>query len=153
MTKVMPKKELFVRYHLYLNSVPFKKKNCVKCFWPLYFQYLYHLFHMLMSKPFKIWVRFVASKHRKRIHIYQYIREGKGRRCCLGDRFASYLHQDDWKNRMKSSYSSNRPGANHPILSIVLAQNSWYTPKRNIRSNFNNLTNNKKHVLNTIKTK
>ena len=27
-----------------------------------------------------------------------------------------------WKNRIKSSYSSNRPGANHPILPIVRAK-------------------------------
>ena len=34
------------------------------------------------------------------------------------------LYQDDLKNRMKSSYSSNRPGANPPILPIVQVQNS-----------------------------
>ena len=34
------------------------------------------------------------------------------------------LHQDDLKEGMTSSYSSYRPGAIHPILHIVLAQNS-----------------------------
>ena len=34
------------------------------------------------------------------------------------------LHQDDLKKGMNSSYSSYRPGAIHPILQIVLVQNS-----------------------------
>ena len=34
------------------------------------------------------------------------------------------LDQDDLKKRIISSYSSNRPGAIHPILQIVLVQNS-----------------------------
>ena len=49
--------------------------------------------------------------------------KGKDFRCYLGDRLDSVpCHQDERKNRMKSSYSSNRPGANHPILPIVLVQ-------------------------------
>ena len=34
------------------------------------------------------------------------------------------LHQDDLKKGMNSSYSSYRPGAIHPILQIILIQNS-----------------------------
>ena len=65
--------------------------------------------------------------------------EEKSRRCCVEDRIVSIpsraiaiLHQDDLKNRMnilffkssliKPSYSSNHPGAKHPILQIVLVQ-------------------------------
>ena len=34
------------------------------------------------------------------------------------------LYQDDLKTGINSSYSSYRPGAIHPILQIVLVQNS-----------------------------
>ena len=34
------------------------------------------------------------------------------------------LHQDDLKKGINSSYSSCRPGAIHPILQIILVQNS-----------------------------
>ena len=30
-----------------------------------------------------------------------------------------------FKNRMKSSFSSNHPGAIHPIFQFILVQNSW----------------------------
>ena len=35
------------------------------------------------------------------------------------------------KNKMTSSFSSNHPGAVHPILKIVLVQNSWRGKKLN----------------------
>ena len=58
-------------------------------------------------------------------------REGKGHRCCLGDRIDSipcracyfapgYLKK--LKKGMNSSYSSYRPGEIHPLLYIVLVQ-------------------------------
>ena len=69
-------------------------------------------------------------------------REGKGFRCCLVNRLASFpcragyiapgryeefdelilLFKSSW---CKSSFFSNRLDANHPILQIVLVENSY----------------------------
>ena len=58
-----------------------------------------------------------------------YRREGKGRRCCLGDRVYSipfhatgyyFAPPDDLKNRMNSSFSSYHPGVIYPFLHIIL---------------------------------
>ena len=56
--------------------------------------------------------------------------KGKGRRCCAVDRIDSIpfraiaiLHQDDLKNRMNSSFSSNHTG-NSSFLQLVL----WIHP-------------------------
>ena len=59
-------------------------------------------------------------------------REGKDR-LFRGQNFSQFiaalanLHQDDLKKGMNSSYSSYRPSAIHPILHIVLVQNSYRT--------------------------
>ena len=66
-----------------------------------------------------------VSTHRGRIKTEE---KGKGRRCCLGDWNdsipcrASYFAQGWFEEGMNSSHSSYRPGANHPILHIVLVQ-------------------------------
>ena len=58
--------------------------------------------------------------------------KGKGRRFCLGIRIYSIPCRTSYfvpgrsilKNRMNSSFSSNDPGAIHPILQIALVHNS-----------------------------
>ena len=58
--------------------------------------------------------------------------KGKGRRFCLGNRIYSIPCRTSnfvpgrsiLKNRMNSSFSSNDPGAIHPILQIALVHNS-----------------------------
>ena len=66
--------------------------------------------------------------HRRRIKTEE---NGKGRRCCLGDKIysipchASYIFCTRLisNNMMTWSFSLNHPGAIHPILQIVLVQN------------------------------
>ena len=73
-------------------------------------------------KPFNVLNQgFLAQKKDK------YRRNGKGRRCYWGTEFIQLL----LKNRMALSFSSNHPGANHPILQIVLVQNSQRGKKMN----------------------
>ena len=71
----------------------------------------------------------LLAGHRKRTDR----REGKGRRCWLGDGIDSikcHNSQDDLKKGMSSSYSSYYPSAIHPILKIIMVQNS-YSETRN----------------------
>ena len=67
-------------------------------------------------------------------------RECKGCRCCLGDRIdsihcrAGYFAPGRFEERDNSSYCSYHPGAIHPILHIVMVQNSYSVAKKLIDS-------------------
>ena len=53
--------------------------------------------------------------------------------------FNSYCTRTILKNRMNSSFSSNHPGAIHPILQIVLVQNSQRTAQQGIEYWYRNI--------------
>ena len=85
----------------------------------------------------RLYLAMVTDKHRRRIKTEE---KAKVLAAVWGQNLFNSLPRELFcagtilKNRMNSSFTSNHPGAIHPILQIVLVQNSYSTARNLINS-------------------